>query len=75
MYTDSEFLKYEKMYISESMKFGMFYFYSFIYIFWLRCAACGNLVPGPGIEPMPRALEAQNLNHWTTREVPGMFYF
>ena len=33
--------------------------------------ACGILVPRPGIEPMPPAVEAQSLNHWTTREVPG----
>ena len=32
--------------------------------------ACGILVPQPGIEPVPPALEAQSLNHWTTREVP-----
>lgn len=24
----------------------------------------------PGIEPMPHALEAQNLNHWITRLSP-----
>ena len=28
------------------------------------------IVPRPGIEPMPPALGAQSLNHWTTREVP-----
>ena len=28
------------------------------------------LVPRPGTEPMPPALEAQSLNPWTTREVP-----
>ena len=28
------------------------------------------LVPWPGIEPMPPALGAWSLNHWTTREVP-----
>ena len=32
--------------------------------------ACGILVPQPGIEPMPPALEVQSLNHWTTRGVP-----
>ena len=32
--------------------------------------ACGILVPRPGIKPMSPALEAQSLNHWTTREVP-----
>ena len=30
------------------------------------------LVPRPGIEPMPPALEARSLNPWTTREVPRM---
>ena len=32
--------------------------------------ACGILVPQPGIEPTPPAVEAQSLNHWTAREVP-----
>ena len=32
--------------------------------------ACGILVPQPGFEPAPPALEAQSLNHWTAREVP-----
>ena len=31
----------------------------------------GGLVPRPGIEPVPPALGAQNLPHWTTRELPG----
>ena len=35
-------------------------------IFWL---CCGILVPWPGIEPAPPALEAQSLNHWTAGEV------
>ena len=38
------------------------------------CAACENLVPCPGIKPTPSALEAQNLNHWTTREVPLLYF-
>ena len=29
-------------------------------------------VPWPGIEPVPPAVEAQNLNHWIAREVPRM---
>ena len=29
------------------------------------------LVSWPGIKPRSPALEAQGLNHWTTREVPG----
>ena len=38
--------------------------------FWLHHAACGILVPTPGIKAVPPAVEAQSLNHWTAREVP-----
>jgi len=31
--------------------------------------AYGILVPLPGIEPTPLAVEVQSLNHWTGREV------
>ena len=34
--------------------------------------ACGISVPRPGIEPVPPAVEAQTLNHWTAREVPNV---
>ena len=30
----------------------------------------GILVPRPGIEPVPPAVEAQSPNHWTAREFP-----
>ena len=32
--------------------------------------ACRNLVPWPGIKPMPPAGEKCSLNHWTSRKVP-----
>ena len=32
---------------------------------------CGILVPQPGIEPVPPALEMPSLNHWTSRKVPS----
>ena len=35
-------------------------------------AACGPLVPQPGIKPAPPALEAWSLNHRTDREVPQL---
>ena len=41
----------------------------FFFLFWLHHTAYGTLVPLPGIEPAPLALEAQSLNHWTAREV------
>ena len=44
-------------------------------LFWPHHAARRILVPRPGTEPVPPAVEAQTLNHWTTREVPGSLYF
>ena len=46
---------------------------SFFYS-WPRCTACGILLPWPGIEPMPPAVEAWSLNHWTTTEFPGQSF-
>ena len=39
----------------------------------LQTLSCGmwDLVPWPEIKPGPPALGAQNLNHWTTVEVPS----
>ena len=34
--------------------------------------AMWDLVPRPGIEHGPPALGAQSVNHWTTREAPGI---
>ena len=42
----------------------------FKFFFWPGCVACRILVPLPGIKPAPPAVEAQSLNHGTTREVP-----
>ena len=42
----------------------------FIYLFFFGIPPCGILVPQPGIEPMPPAMEVGSLNHWTTREDP-----
>ena len=39
-------------------------------IHFLALRHVGILVPPAGIEPMPSALEARSLNHWTTREIP-----
>ena len=41
-------------------------------IFQLCPAACGILVPQPGIEPTSPAVEVWILNQWTAKEVPGM---
>ena len=44
-------------------------FLCLLFSFWTCHKACRILVHGPGIKPMPLAVEVQNLNHWTTREV------
>ena len=41
-----------------------------IFVCDLHPIAYGILVPQPGIEPRPPALEVQGLNHWTSGEVP-----
>ena len=46
-------------------------FLLFSFFFWLCCMACGILVPQPGIEPMPPAVEDQGLSHWLARKDPG----
>ena len=39
-----------------------------LFTFWLCYTACRILVPWSGIEPMPPAVEAWSLDHWTTRK-------
>ena len=45
------------------------------FFFWLCYAAFRVLVPWPGIKPLPPALRAQSLNHWTAREVSNGLEF
>ena len=52
--------------------FTLFYLISF---FWPHHIVCRILVPWPGIELVPPAVEAQSPNHWTTREFPSIFIF
>ena len=53
--------------------FGVFFglFGGLILVGGACCTACGILVPQPGMEPMPPAVEARSPNHWTAREAPG----
>ena len=44
------------------------------FFFWPGRVACRILVPQPGTEPVPPAVEAQSLNQWTTREFPRMAF-
>ena len=45
----------------------------YLFVYWLCLVAYGILVPQPRIKPVPPALEARSLNHWTAREVPVVF--
>ena len=45
-------------------------FLTAVLLFWGCCVACGILVPQPGIQPVPPAVEAWSPNHWTAREAP-----
>ena len=47
-----------------------FCFLVFLRWFWTHRMACRILVPEPGIEPMPPAMEVWSPNHRTTREFP-----
>ena len=45
------------------------------FFFLAMLAACGILVPPPGIETLPPILEARSLNYWTAGEVPTVYLF
>ena len=47
----------------------VYYFFFFFLVSVGR--ASWHVRSKPGIEPTPLAVEAQNLNHWTAREVPS----
>ena len=42
---------------------------------WLQCARCNILVPWPGIESMPPAVQVQSPNHGTIRGFPHVRIF
>ena len=44
-------------------------------LFWPCSMTCGILVPWPGIKPVPLALEVWILNHWTTKEITGYYFW
>ena len=59
----------ENIQLSKSLCLIPSFFFQCIYFFWPLYVAYRNLVPWPGIEPLPSAMEVCILNHWTTREV------
>ena len=59
------------------MELALFFkfLFNFSFFFWPHHMVGGILVPWPGIELVPPAVEAQSPNHWTTREFPSIFIF
>ena len=53
------------------------FFFFFFFFLNVLAAPCGmqDLSSQPGMEPVPPAVEAQGLNHWTAREVPRTLVF
>ena len=45
----------------------------YLIFFFLATHAEHAELPQPEIEPKPSVVEAQNLNHWTAREVLSLF--
>ena len=59
------------VFLSVTILVGLTWFLPVVYLtFWPHHISHGTLVTQPGIEPLPPALEAWSLNHWTTRKVP-----
>ena len=56
------------------------FFQLFLQVCWAFClrlqhAACGVLVPQPGMVPAPLTLEVQIPKDWTTEEIPVCYFF
>ena len=49
-------------------------FFLFLFLAVLSLSCMQDLIPWPGMEPGPPALEVQSLSYWTTREVPCMIF-
>ena len=56
--------------VNTSFSSAFYFFFVCLFVFWPYCLACGILVPQPGINPVPPALEV-----WSTpapRKVPHL---
>lgn len=49
--------------------FKIYFTIFYLFIYWLLRVACGILVPKSRVKPMPSAVKAQSLDHWTAGEV------
>ena len=44
------------------------------FFFWPFCVAYRILIPRPGVERIPLAMEGQSLHYWTTRKVQSLSF-
>ena len=65
----------QKEYFCTLSSFLLYYCYYLEEELWLCYTACGILVPQPGMNHAPLAVEVQSANHWTAREVPYFLFF
>ena len=54
---------------------GSFFFFPFSFFSLFGHTAFRILVPQPGIEPEPPAVEGPSPNHWADQELPEKFHF
>jgi len=51
---------------------------AFIFLYHVACRLSSSslqiLLPWPGVKPVPPAMEAQCINHWTSREFPLVLF-
>ena len=59
------------LFLKDAESLALFHLF---FCFWPHHGTCEISVPWPVTEPMPPALAAQGLNHWTAREIPIMHY-
>ena len=62
-------------YLHLKLKYPMMYIFMCLFLFYyFGVTACRILVPQPRLEPMPLAMKAQSLNHWTARQISIYVY-
>ena len=52
----------------------LFLHHCLFFFFFGHAAACGILVPQPGIKPEPSEVKAWSSNHWTAKEFPPLSF-
>ena len=57
------------LYLLRMLSFKKNFFY-----FCFGHMACRILASGPGIKPVPPAVEAQSFNHWTAKKTQNAFF-